>query len=195
MKSGIYKISFGDKNYIGSAVSLNHRFSQHIYRLKLNTHHNIILQRCYNKYGKDKMNYEILVKCPPEYLIKLEQWFINNTPNLINHNLIAGSMLGYKFSEESKIKMSKSFKDVWTNPEYRIKMSNNHKNKKFSEETKLKMSSKKKGDKNSLSKLTWDIVNEIRSLSSIMKLTDIANKYNIHKTTASRIKNNKTWIV
>ena len=62
IKSGIYKIAnkgTGDF-YIGSAVNLNSRISIHKSTLKNNVHHNIILQRIYNKYGLDKLSFEVI---------------------------------------------------------------------------------------------------------------------------------------
>lgn len=77
--SGIYKISFkeNDSFYIGSTVGFKRRERDHLRSLSRNKHKNIIIQNAYNKYGKDSFKFEILAKCPPEYRVKLEQWFID----------------------------------------------------------------------------------------------------------------------
>lgn len=80
MNSGIYKIEnlINGKIYIGSSVDLLGRKNAHFSQLNRNIHGNKKLQNSFNKYGKDNFNFKILVKCPPEYRLKLEQWFIDN---------------------------------------------------------------------------------------------------------------------
>ena len=48
----------------------------------------------------------MLVKCPPEYCIKLEQFFLDNFDNKFNIRLVAESNFGLKASNETKQKMS-----------------------------------------------------------------------------------------
>ena len=61
MKSGIYQINCKNSKefYIGSAKDLNHRWNTHLYCLKNNKHHNIILQRKFNKYGEENFEFKI----------------------------------------------------------------------------------------------------------------------------------------
>lgn len=111
MNSGVYKITnlTNDKIYIGSAANgFKARWQKHKSDLKLNKHRNQKLQKAYNKYGKDVFVFEILAKCPPEYVIKLEQYFIDSLKPFYNICLIAGSSLGVKRSAEYKEKLSKS---------------------------------------------------------------------------------------
>lgn len=146
MKSGIYIISYDDKNYVGSAVNLKDRYAKHLRDLKKGNHHNKIMQRCYNKHGIDNLKYKIVAKCPKEYLLKLEQWFIDNTLNLMNHALIAGhNFLGLKHTEETKkIIGAKSKLKIYTD-ELRARMSIARKGFKHSEESLIKMSKSQKG--------------------------------------------------
>lgn len=110
-KSGIYKIAnieTGDF-YIGSAVNLNGRFRVHKSTLRNQKHDNQILQRVYNKYGMEKLSFEIV-----EYikninnLISREQHYLDTLNPRYNILKIAGNTLGYKFSQESKNKLSKA---------------------------------------------------------------------------------------
>lgn len=113
--SGIYKITniINNKIYIGSAVFIYSRKHVHFHHLKNNTHHNQHLQNSYNKYGSENFKFEKILECPKEYLIELEQWYIDNLKPEYNICKIAGNCLGNKMSEESKIKMSKSKKELW----------------------------------------------------------------------------------
>ncbi len=113
MLSGIYQIRniVTNKIYIGSAVDLNRRRVEHFYYLKRNRHHSILLQRNYNKYGLNCFKFEILSYCPREYLIKLEQWFLDNLKPSLNIDKTAGSRLGSKLSKETKALLSKLKKE------------------------------------------------------------------------------------
>lgn len=107
MTSGIYQIynKENEKSYIGSSVNLKKRKIDHVRMLKKSTHPNIHLQRAWNKHGSDSFEFRILVTCPQIYLIKLEQWFLDNTKNLYNIQLKADSSLGRVLSEETKKKI------------------------------------------------------------------------------------------
>jgi len=75
-QSGIYKIIINNSFYIGSACNLYQRLHQHKSNLINNKHHNKYLQNVFNKYKI--VNFEIISICPKEYLLKVEQWFIDN---------------------------------------------------------------------------------------------------------------------
>ena len=55
MKGYIYKIinKIDGRIYIGSTINFEKRKKKHLKDLKNNKHHNIFLQRAYNKYGVD----------------------------------------------------------------------------------------------------------------------------------------------
>ena len=129
-KSGIYKIVINNKFYIGSACNLYHRIHTHKSSLLKNKHNNNHLQRSFNRH--EYFTFEILAECPKEYLIKLEQWFIDTLKPEFNIRKQAQSNYGLKMSEECKknhsISSSKWQKEVG-----------------FSEETKKKMSKVAKG--------------------------------------------------
>lgn len=73
LNSGVYIISYNNKNYVGSSSNLKKRIREHFSCLKKNTHPNKRLQNAYNKYGEIYFSYKIVATCPSEYLIKLEQ--------------------------------------------------------------------------------------------------------------------------
>jgi len=114
MKSGIYKIlnKQNNKFYIGSAVDLKSRKREHYYELKNNKHHSKYLQRSYNKYGDSSFSFEIIENCNIDCLLSKEQYYLDLLNPEYNSCKKAGSMLGFKFTEESKKKMSESYKRV-----------------------------------------------------------------------------------
>jgi len=107
--SGIYKIQSQikpDRVYIGSAIDIKDRWWNHIGKLKNNKHGNAKLQNHFNKYGENDLIFIIIEPCFSQFLIIREQFYINTTNPYFNICKIAGSCLGRKHSEESKIKMS-----------------------------------------------------------------------------------------
>ena len=65
---------------------------------------------------------------------------------------------------------------------------------KYSEKTKSKQSKKRIGSKNSNSKLTNEIVIEIRKAYRMgITMKDLANKYNVNKPCVWKIVHNYTW--
>lgn len=91
MISCVYKIRNIENNkiYIGSTKDFKKRKSIHLRQLKLEKHHNIHLQRSYNK-NPNKFVFEILEKCvQSELLIKEQEWI-----NKLNPEYNIGSVGG-----------------------------------------------------------------------------------------------------
>jgi len=135
--SGIYKIQSKVKPnriYIGSAINIFSRWRQHLNELNRNKHHNLILQNHYNKYGRDDLQFSILLSCDKEDLLKIEQYFLDSYKTYFNICKIAGNHLGIKYSKESRERCSKSH----------IGKPSNRRGTKTSEETKRKQSDAKK---------------------------------------------------
>lgn len=221
LNSGVYIISYNNKNYVGSSSNLKKRIREHFSCLKKNTHPNKRLQNAYNKYGEIYFSYKIVATCPSEYLIKLEQWFIDNTKNTVNLNPFAYSSKGRKVLKKTRIKISKALKGKvvseetkqllslaklgkphYVSEETKNKMSEAGKRKVFSEKHKenlriaalnrsKNLSEKVKGKNNPSAKLNLEIVREIRS--STLSVKELADKFNVAKMTIYKIKNNKIW--
>ena len=79
-KSGIYQIRnfINGKIYIGSAVNLYRRKYEHLYDLSSSTHHNIHLQRAFDKYGEQNFVFEIIEFCEPDVRYEIEQYWLDN---------------------------------------------------------------------------------------------------------------------
>jgi group I intron endonuclease len=106
--AGIYLIisKTNGKRYVGSAVRICKRWSQHISDLRLNKHHSQYLQNHYNKYGEDDLVFSILEVVErgeltlndfKELLLSREQAYLDNWDEChFNCLKTAGSTLGYK---------------------------------------------------------------------------------------------------
>jgi group I intron endonuclease len=124
--SGIYKIQSickPDRVYIGSAINTDSRRWIHLSQLRKNIHPNKKLQNHYNKYGEEDLKFEILMICEKEKLIRKEQCYINIFQPWFNICPVAGSMKGFKFSKESKLKMRNSRLNKSNSIETRKRMS------------------------------------------------------------------------
>ena len=106
--SGIYQIRNIVTNdiYVGSAKCFLKRKQIHWSSLKGNYHSNIYLQNAVNKYELKNFSFELLAKCPVEYLAKLEQWFLDNLKHKYNLLTVAYNSTGYKHTNESKRKIA-----------------------------------------------------------------------------------------
>lgn len=195
--SGIYKItSIKDgKCYIGSSNKIRKRINEHIKELEKQTHCNKYIQRIYNKHGLENFKFEILATCPSEYLLKMEQWFINTLkPELnickdIKRPFDNCTRTRSKVSEKTKQKISNSLKQAHKNPKKYVTKIN------CSIETKNNISEalKKRRNENNYGKLNKEDVIFIRE--NLMKVLnkEIAKSYNVTEATISLVKLNKTW--
>ena len=159
--SGIYKIQSIIKPgriYIGSGINIGKRWNKHLEDLRKDSHYNKKIQRHFNKYGEIDFQFSVLLGCPKEDLIKVEQFFIDSYKPYFNNCLIAGSRLGQKDSIETRNKKSKSNIGKhfhYKSEEIRKKLSESGKGRAawnkgikgghLSKETKRKMSESRKG--------------------------------------------------
>lgn len=156
MRCGIYKIinRINGKFYLGSAKDIDSRFQRHLWDLGRKKHHNIHLQRAYNKYGKDSFRLEFIEKCLECLLLIREQFYLdtlkpydfkigynigrnasggdNLTSNPRREEIIAqikntlNNNIANMSEEERKKKWGRPGK---SNPNYGNKMSEEHKKK------------------------------------------------------------------
>jgi len=107
-RSGIYKISnsINDRIYIGSAISLYNRYHCHRLDLLNNRHHSLKLQRFCNKYGFDKLKFEVVEYCEKKDLLVREQIYLDALNPFYNTAKFAGNTTGVKASIELKKRFS-----------------------------------------------------------------------------------------
>ncbi len=147
---GILNIITG-KIYIGSAIILHRRIVDHIYFLNLGKHHSILLQRAWDKYGKENFEFLVLEYCLKNNVVDREQYWMDlnkcSDPEFgYNISPTAGNCLGVRHSEEVKLARSKRLKGIKRSDEAKANMSAARKGMKIhSEESKLKISLAGKG--------------------------------------------------
>ena len=182
--SGIYIIrnTFDNRVYIGSAVNMYNRIKDHLKDLKRNKHRNKYLQNFFNRHGMC-LYWNVLKEVRCDDLIPIEQLYLDEYKSFertkgFNIQKVAGSMLGFKHSEESKAKMS------------RIR-----KGKKFSKEARRNMSLSRQGSKHPRSKLNEKQVLNIRSEYKFRKNTNkmLAEEYGVCEHTVHYIIIRRTW--
>lgn len=208
------------KQYIGQTTkNVEVRLSEHLRKSAKNKGYAI--HRAIAKYGWDNFKVDILTNCLTQEHLNAEELrlitkFNTQVPN--GYNLTAGGDGGGKHSEQTKKLMSemrkgkgmpdaclKASKLALSNrvisEETHRKLSEAQKgNKKRlndhkSEQERLKISLAQRGDKNHAAKLTWDIVNSIRSdYSQGMRVTAISCKYNLGHGRISSIVNYRAWV-
>jgi len=105
--SGIYEIKnlTNDKRYVGSAVDLRRRERDHKRALLKGAHTNRYLQNSWNKYGEGAFEFDVIEYWEPEFLVGMEQWWMNMLRPEYNMCMVAGSRLGCKHTDEAKAKM------------------------------------------------------------------------------------------
>ena len=126
LKSGIYKITCSENNkvYVGQAINIQDRWKTHIQCLNRNKHHNIHLQRAWNKYGENNFKFDIIEYCEKEDLNDKEIYWIkelSSFKNGYNRTLGGGGILGRKYTKEEIEKRTgknnpfyrKKHKDGW----------------------------------------------------------------------------------
>lgn len=195
--SGIYKIEnlVNGKVYIGSALNLKERYRLHVLGLIQGHHHNIHLQRAWNKYGGENFIFSVIETVNyPDELIKREQlWmnYYNVRDNGYNFCPIAGSSLGVVRSERTRERMSVA------------KSGKNHPNygKRLPKETRKRMSEAKMGDKNPaygkpsplrgiLSK-EWEVISPDGELTVIKNLCGFCKQHDLDAGTMVKVSKGK----
>jgi group I intron endonuclease len=147
-KSGIYGFfcKTNNKLYLGSSINLSSRFNNHINGVQSN----ILLQRAINKYNLQDFVFIVFEYCESDKLVSREQFYLDFLKPEYNILLVAGSLLGYRHTEEALAKISETSKGKLHSLETKSLMSEVHKGKQFSLEHRTKISVAKKDKKFSL---------------------------------------------
>lgn len=167
MKSGVYRIInlMNNKCYIGSGVNLKRRKHEHFYHLKHNKHCNNILQNSVNKYGLNNFKFEVLVTCPKEYLLKMEQWFIDNLKPEFNIRKNAENNLGVKRTAAHRENSKKYWNSIKEKEEFKANINN-----------------------------TISEIKEVKRLLALnYPASEIIKLVNISETAVYKIKRKETW--
>lgn len=148
---GIYQIlhAASGKSYVGSAVHLAKRKSQHQRGLRAGNHHNIKLQRAWTKYGEAAFEFIVLeiVQDQAALLVREQAWIdaLDAVASGFNLTPTAGSLLGAKFSDETKRRMSSAATGKTKSPEHVAKVAAALRGRKMTDEQRQKMRDAKLG--------------------------------------------------
>jgi len=100
---GVYRIKniLNGNCYIGSTSTIGFeiRWRKHRNDLYKKSHHSILLQRAWDKYGEKNFTFEILEICDKNKCILREQYYINTENSKYNISPTAGSTLGIKMNK------------------------------------------------------------------------------------------------
>ena len=118
--SGVYVFtSPSGGQYVGSAVDLDKRRSEHLRALRRGTHCNPALQKAFDKYGERNIKFDILMRCERQEVVAKEQHFIDSLKPRYNIARVAGSALGIKRTDEQNARRSAISKALLNDPVYR----------------------------------------------------------------------------
>ena len=80
---GVYRIKnlVNDKCYYGSSKNIEKRWLTHKNHLNSGKHHNVPLQRAWNKYGEDNFSFEVVEECEEIILLEVEQYYLDLNPD------------------------------------------------------------------------------------------------------------------
>ena len=186
----IYKIEnlINGKTYIGQSRNTRQRIYTHRYELTNNKHKNEVLQRAWNKYGKENFKFEIIEECHIDDLNTLERkWIVdyNSYKDNNGYNLDFGGNAHKEMSQETRDKISLNHADIngENNPFYgkhhsdetKQKISDANKGRKMSEEVKQKNRLRQIGSKRTEeTKLKMSIANKgkLRSEETKRKISE-----------------------
>jgi group I intron endonuclease len=150
--SGIYAIvnlTNGDR-YVGSASHLQQRKSAHLTGLRNNKHGNAHLQSAWNKYGEENFEFVILEHVAKEFLLDVEQRYLDTTRREYNIATVAWAPnLGKPLSAETRAKQSAALKGRVCPQERRLRTSATLMGHAVSEETRAKIRAATRGKKKS----------------------------------------------
>ena len=113
MSRGVYQIrnTQNGKRYVGSAMNLTKRWSNHVARLRKGRHNNPHLQAAWNKHGEDVFIFEVIEPdLEATVLIAREQHHLDHADwkKLYNIDRVAGSRLGHQHTETTREKIRKA---------------------------------------------------------------------------------------
>lgn len=155
--SGVYLIrnSINGKGYVGFSCNLARRFKVHISQLNQGTHHSVVLQRAWNKYGETAFQFLVLTFIEgKEFLFRAEQeWttILQSDDGHHGYNMrkVGRSSAGMEFSDETRNKMSASKKGRRFSEEHRRHLGEAQLGRRFSPERCARMSEARKGKRRS----------------------------------------------
>ncbi len=221
MSSGVYCITnaVNGKVYVGSAVDLRRRWKDHRSKLISGSHRNRYLAASWQKYGADAFVFEVLEHVEPEALVVREQFWIDalhacRRGSGYNLSPTAGSVLGFRFTDEQRANVSAGLKGKRKSAEHRANLSTAHKRRvddKFvalmaengrkgrgrlkSPDHRRKIGESQQGSRNHYAKLNEAKAALIRErLKAGERGRALAAEFGISESIVSEIKHGRRWL-
>lgn len=171
-KSGVYiiKNTINSKIYVGSSSNFKMRLATYRYEIKNNILKSQKLLNSINKYNIENFEFQIVLNSPVEYMVKLEQFLIDNLKPELNIRKIAHTNQGVKRNAE------------WIERNRQKAIAENKKRRSL-------------GIINGCRKLKESDATNIKlDISNGMRKIDIAKKYKVSSSLIYQIKNKKIWV-
>lgn len=127
MNSGIYLIRniINNKVYVGQTRNFTNRKRSHFKELGIGRHYNKYLQRSFNKYGSNNFEFEIIERCPIDFLNQKERFWIKKYKSEYNEYGYNASYAYVLFNEYDKKKVinrsKRTVNEIILSPEVRKK--------------------------------------------------------------------------
>lgn len=129
--------------YVGQSIHPQRRWGIHLNQLRQGTHHNVRLQRSFDKHGEDDFAWLEVERCLAQSLTEREQAWIDTLRsggcNVVNVGDANSPSRGKKATELSRLKMSLAQKGKTLHPAHAAKIAAAHRGMKRNEESKQKM--------------------------------------------------------
>ncbi len=97
----VYRITIGERFYVGSTINLRRRINSHFATLKIQNHANKYMQRAWDK--NKEITVEVLQLCDQEELLQMEQKYIDTvfgTNGCMNIQPLAKLQSGWKIHRD-----------------------------------------------------------------------------------------------
>lgn len=211
--AGVYLICDceSDRFYVGSSINIWARWNGHVYRLKRGDHPNQFLQNIWNADSR-RLECRVLelLSCreKSDILAAEQRWLdaagVGINRDCMNVLAIAGSHLGAKRSEETRLRLSEANRGRHPSEAVRRKMSLAKLGRHLSDDTKRKIGSKSKGRPGPIQtaealarsrKYTAEQVGRLRRLVALgMPVLHAAREIGISRSTAARIIDGESYV-
>ena len=183
---GVYAIMCTDgRAYVGGSMRIPTRWKEHRCELSLGKHGNRLLQQAWNEMGEAAFAFTVLEVVPSgDDLVSAEQRHMDRLRaerELFNLAPLAGTSTGVVLSDETRAKMSRTWKARCSDPDVRERMS-------------LAQKGVQAGEKHPNAKLTEAKVIEIRRLSADgVTQREIAARFGVTREAVSRVVRRENW--
>lgn len=185
----VYRITIGERFYVGSTINLRKRINDHFAELKIQKHANKFMQRAWDK--NKEFNVEVLQLCDQEELLQMEQKYIDTVfggDDCMNMQPVARLQSGWKIHRDIlAARPPRTF-----SAEQRQARSERAKGRIMGRPSQERIERQRVSN----ARLTWDDVAEIRRLWENREMSQyaIAEKFVMSPSHISKICTGHNWV-